>query len=70
MRGNFAVKQVRDYLAPIAWWVVGLSIMSDPSGRVLQMQFGFGEYKYLAGFLFLLAGLLFARQVARRKGRE
>ena len=59
---------MRDHLVPIAWIIVGLTIISDPDGRVLLMRFRFGEYKYLAGFCFVLVGLFFWRKIDKGRG--
>jgi hypothetical protein len=58
---------MRNYFAALLWISVGLSIMLSPDGRVLRLEFAFGEYKYLAGGAFILIGMLFAWLIKRKK---
>jgi hypothetical protein len=55
---------------PITLLLLGMSIGLDPDGRVLQMQFGFGQYRHEAATAFIILGVIafLLLQKSRRDG--
>ena len=47
---------MKKYIAPLALVVIGLSIITSPNGQVPRTALAFGEFRQIAGSLFLLMG--------------
>lgn len=63
------MKNLVNYIWPVALILLGLTVLISPVGRVPRVQYEFGDYKYIAGSLFLLIGILLVISL-RRKGRK
>lgn len=63
------MKNLANYIWPIALILLGLTVLISPVGRVPRLQYDFGDYKYIAGSLFLLIGILLIVSVRGKGGK-
>ena len=63
------MKNLANYIWPVALILLGLTVLISPVGRVPRVQYEFGDYKYIAGSLFLSFGILLIISLRGKDGK-